>query len=221
MQINFIKQFKQYGVIILILILLLNLMLLAAWGISAIYSLPLGSLLEDPPSIFGYNQFIGFTTYMGVIVLSAGMGAAILLSLFRPQTNKKKASQVVIGLALITLFLIIDDLFLLHERVFTGLLQVGERRIFLIYMSLFAVFLYIFRKELVDNSFIFFLVSIMLFALSLAADLLSDKISLPAAMADTVEILEEGSKLGGYLFWSANIILKTRDLILPEGQAKD
>jgi hypothetical protein len=141
--------------------------------------------------------------------------------LFRPQANKKKASQAVIGLAMITLFLIIDDLFLLHERVFTGLLQVGERRIFLIYMSLFAVFLYLFRKELVDNSCILFLVSIMLFVLSQAADLLSDKVSMSAGIADTIEILEEGSKLGGYLFWTANIISKTRELILPQGQAKN
>lgn len=221
MQINFVKQFKKYGITILILILLLNLILLAAWGISLAFSIPMDALTEDPASYFGYSQFIGFTTFMGMIILSAGIGAVILLISFQRRIEAKKAFWAAAGLAVISMFLILDDLFLLHERVFTGLLGVGERSIFAMYLAAFGVFLIFFRQQLIEETMVLLLISGLLFGVSLAADLLTDKVALSAAMLDSMHMLEEGSKLGGYLFWSANIILKTRDLILPEGQAKD
>ena len=216
MEINFIKQIKQYGKVILFLILVLNFILLATWWISFAYSIAVESLLEDPASQFGYNQFIGFTTYMGVLVLAAGIGSVMLLLAVRPSFPEKKGYAAIIGLALITLFLILDDLFLLHERVFTGWLHVRERSIFAIYLLSFSVFMLFFRKQLFGQNAIFLLIAVSLFGISLATDLLSDKVALSAGMTSSLKMIEESCKLGGYLFWTGFIFTKSKNYILPE-----
>jgi short subunit fatty acids transporter len=73
MNINFVKQINKYRKAILYLVLVLCIILLIAWGISLIYSLPISSMLDDPASMFEYNEFIGFTTFIGIIVLRLGL----------------------------------------------------------------------------------------------------------------------------------------------------
>ena len=222
MNINFNKQFANFWKIFLVLILLLNIVLLCVFGLSAVYSLPMEDLLEDPASVYGYSQFAGFITFVGVVILATGIGAVILaLSFISFKTVEKKEIVAVALLALINLFLILDDLFLLHERIFTGLFQVGERRIFLAYLICFCIFVAIFRKQVLSGPTIFFIIAMLLFGLSLATDILSDKVPLNEAFIDSIKMLEEGCKLGGYLFWTAFIMLKAKDVLQAEIGMRD
>jgi hypothetical protein len=86
-------------------------------------------------------------------------------------------------------------------------------------MILFAIFLYAFRKQLMKQGVVFLVIACLFFILSMAADFLSDKVALAAGMDEIVDLIEEGSKLGGYLFWTGFLIAKSRILIQPEGKA--
>ena len=216
MKMNFVKQTRHHRKTIGQLLLVLIAILLITWGISRFYALPLEWLMTDPPSLFRTNQFIGFTTFIGVIVLSMGMGSVTLLMITRSGSLEKEEFQVIFGLALITLFLVFDDLFMFHERIFTGWLHVGERTIFVIYLLLFLTFLVVYRKQMLNEAVILFIISGLFFVISLSADVLSDKIYLPHTLAVIVNTIEEGGKLGGYLFWTAFLMHKSKVLIRPE-----
>jgi len=217
MRINFAQQFKHYGNIILMLILIFNIAILAVWGISYANSLPVEYLLEDPASLIGYNQFIGFITPIGAIVLAISIGAALLMAFIlpsQPDLKRKKEVSFILIMALISFFLILDDLFLLHERVFTGWFQVGERRIFLVYILLFTVFLITYKESILTGPIIFLIIAGLMFGLSLAADFVSDKVPLREGYRGIIEILEEGGKLGGYLFWTTYVLIKAKICIV-------
>jgi hypothetical protein len=219
MNINFAKQFKYYGKIILITILVLNTILLITWGISSLRALPIEYLLEDAASLLGYDQFIGFLTPIGVVVLAAGIGAVLLLAVVKKKDINQGDRQIfmaLVFLAGVSLFLLIDDLFLMHERVFTGWFQIGERRIFLAYGLIFAILFYVNRKGILSGPIIFLVISFLLFGASMASDLLTDKVSLNATMTNSMKMLEEAAKLGGYLFWTVFILMKARSLLVEE-----
>ena len=220
MNINFTQQFRYYGRIILITILVFNIILLITWSISAARALPIEYLLEDPSSLLGYDQFIGFLTPIGVVVLAAGIGAVLLVVSVKSgeiALEERQVRKALIFLAGVSLFLLLDDLFLLHERVFTGLFQVGERRIFLAYGLIFALILYINRKGILAGPTVFLIVAFLLFGVSIASDVLTDKVTLSSGLASSMDMLEEFGKLGGYLFWTAFILMDARDLLIGKG----
>ena len=219
MNINFSKQFKYYGKVILITILVFNTILLITWGISALRGLPVEYLLEDPSSLLGYDQFIGFLTPIGVVVLAIGIGAVLLSASVKNGNLEPEERQVLnalIFLAGVSLFLLLDDLFLLHERVFTSWFQAGERRIFLAYGLIFLLLAYVYRKGLLSGPIIFLIISMLLFGVSIASDVLTDKVSLSSGLTSSMKMLEEAGKLGGYLFWTAFILMKARGLLTGE-----
>ena len=213
MNIKLAEQIKQYIKPILFLSLILAAIMLLTWGISKAFSIPLNYLIEDSASVLGASQFIGFSTLIGAGILMLGAGAVILALTFHPAFGASRESLAVLGLALISLYLALDDCFLLHERVITGIFQVGERSIYLAYLIPFGLFVIIFQEQLFDQKTCLFFCAGAWFALSLAADLLTDKIALSGGLQGTVKIIEESCKMGGYLFWTATVIYKSRNLI--------
>jgi hypothetical protein len=219
MNINFTQQFKYYGKIILVTILILNSILLVTWGISYSRALPIEYLLEDAASLLGYDQFIGFLTPIGAVVLAAGIGAVLLLAVVQKERPMETDHQVLMALyflASVSLFLALDDLFLLHERVFTGWFHIGERSIYLTYVLVFALLAYINRKGILSGPIVLLIFAMLSFGASLSSDVLTDKVSLSSALTSILKTLEELGKLGGYLFWTAFILMKARGLLTGE-----
>ena len=138
----------------------------------------------------------------------------LLLVLDRKLAFEKRKLASIVIMGLMSLFLFLDDVFLLHERVLTGLFHVGERYIFLVYFIFLFAYLFYYRKELASEGSSFLVIAVLLFGLSVSMDTLTDKNVLKDSLADGAEILEEYFKLGGYLFWTALMILKARMMIL-------
>ena len=74
MDINFVKQFKHFWKAMLVLIIILNLVFLCTLVISNAFSIPMEYLLEDPASLYGYSQFVGFSTSIGMLVIASCVG---------------------------------------------------------------------------------------------------------------------------------------------------
>lgn len=205
----------------------MNIIFILGYTIGYLYSMPMENLLGDPASLYGFNQFTGFFTFIGVIILSSGIGAVLLmLAVYASHQNGKQICKrneilALITLSVISLYFILDDLFLFHERILTGLFQVGERRIFLLYILAFSIILIVFWKEIFLGPTLFFLFAGLFFAFSIAADVFSDKVALSAAFADSVDMLEEGGKFAGYMFWTAFIFLRVKACIQTQTQKAD
>ena len=215
MCINFVEQFKHFWKVMLVLVIILNLVFVCTLAIGNLFSIPMEYLLEDPASLYGFNKYVGFNTTIGLLVLACGIGAVALLLFFIKEMNfNKKELACVVVMGLMSLFIFMDDAFLLHECAFTGLLHVGERYIFLLYFLAFGIFLLYFRREILSDGISFLMIAVLMFGLSISMDTLMDKNVLKDNLAATAEMLEEYFKLGGYLFWTAFVVLRAKLLIL-------
>lgn len=101
---------------------------------------------------------------------------------------------------LITLMLLVDDLFLLHEEVYRDYLLIPEKITLFAYGSIVLLYLAVFRKTILQTNFLLMGLAITFFALSIAVDLLTGNDS------QIGFLLEDGAKFLGIVGWSAYLV---------------
>lgn len=93
---------------------------------------------------------------------------------------------------LISLILLLDDLFLFHEIVFPLYFKIPEKIVFLSYGLMVLGYITRFRKLIFETDFIFLLFAFCFFGLSIIIDILDLRVS---------ALFEDGSKLFGIVSW--------------------
>ena len=96
------------------------------------------------------------------------------------------------------MLLLVDDLFMLHERIFPNQLGIDEIIVFLFYGLLFLVYLLLFRKLILETDHIYLSLTVFFFALSLLVDLL-----VPETLTPMYHLFEDGPKFFGIVSWFA------------------
>ncbi|MGE4543373.1 MAG: hypothetical protein AB7D06_04585 [Pedobacter sp.] len=99
---------------------------------------------------------------------------------------------------LITSLLLLDDLFLLHERVFPQIFHWRQRYIFVTYGSMIYIYLMYFRKTILKTNFITLALALGFFFLSIAVDGMSDIMGITIPY---YHLYEDGFKLVGLANW--------------------
>jgi hypothetical protein len=95
----------------------------------------------------------------------------------------------------ISLALLFDDLFMFHERICPRYFGVGQKVVFLFYGSMILLYLVKFRKIIMETDFVFILLAIFFFALSMAVDSVSE------SLLPWHHLFEDGSKYLGIVSW--------------------
>ena len=161
---------------------------------------------KDPLDITGGHPFFGIMSNIGVIVWSFSV-AICFFSYFLLKTSKKYHD--VLGFIMfggfISLVLLLDDLFMLHEIIYLRYFGVGEEIVFSFYGMMMFFYLVKFRKILVKTEFIFLLLAVFFFALSILADLipksLIPKSLIPKSLIPWYLLFEDGPKFLGIVSW--------------------
>jgi hypothetical protein len=172
----------------------LILVLIARWA-SFLLSIPIGNLTRDPSTLTGSSPFIGALSHIGVLFWCA----ATTICFFSFTVLDKKARREEFPLfflfgGLISLILLIDDLFLFHEVVFPVYLNIPEKLVYLAYVLIIIGYVARFAKLILKTDFIFLILAFSWFGLSIILDLLEFKLSIPI-------LFEDGAKLFGIVSW--------------------
>ena len=156
-------------------------------------SIPVTDLTRDPSATTGDSPFIGALSHLGVLFWCASVAICFFsFALLQRTGNIGKFSAFFLFGGLISLILLLDDLFLLHETVFPLYLNIPEKLVFLSYGLILLGYLTQFRKLILKTDFIFLIFAFCLFGLSIVIDLLDLRISI---------LFEDGSKLFGIVSW--------------------
>ena len=102
---------------------------------------------------------------------------------------------------LLTGALLMDDLFMVHERVYPKVLASSEETIFALYAVLFAFYLVLFRDDLLKSDPKIQLVSIVLLAFSILMDVLENT-GIVEKITVFHRVAEDGSKFIGIWAWA-------------------
>jgi len=156
--------------------------------------IPIGNLTRDPSAIMGAPFHTGILSQTGMTFWSASasicMFSTKVISKY-PDSFKLKRFLFVSGL--LTMLLGLDDIFLLHESVFPNL-GIHEKVVYATYAGLVLFYLVKFYPIILDTKYIFLVMALGFFALSV----IFDKSSIPGI---DPYLLEDGAKIIGIVSW--------------------
>lgn len=160
-------------------------------------NIPISRFTRDPLAITDGHPFLGVVSNIGAILWSATV-AICFFSYAILKTNKK--SHDVLGFimvgGLISLLLLLDDLFMLHEKICPKYLSGNEKIVFIFYGSLLLLYLLKYRLNIIETDLIYLTLAVFFFGLSILVDLL-----LPESLLPWHHLFEDGPKFIGIVSW--------------------
>ncbi|MGB3296857.1 MAG: hypothetical protein WBA76_01215 [Phormidesmis sp.] len=178
---------------------------------------PVSNLTRDPAVVAHFPIYYGALSNIGILFWSGSVAACLvgvmLLKVLQPNSDAVKFFTAYGGFSLV---LCLDDLFLFHEKVFPERilaplgLNLDEEILLIAYAVTFVVLLFRFRKILLQTKPALFGLSLLMFAMSIAFDVLP----FPFEMSSETEyFLEDGSKLLAIFVWFTYFVWAAVELI--------
>lgn len=159
--------------------------------------------------------YAGAVSNLGILFWAAG--AAVCF--FVPTLGRisRGSAEFPVGLfltfGLLTVALMLDDLFLLHERALPLHLGLDERWLMATYALLLIGIFGVYHRAILRSEFVLLGLSFLFFATSLAVDLLPRFLPQP-------HFFEDGSKLVGIVCWTTWVWRTARHALVPNGAGR-
>jgi hypothetical protein len=184
------------------------------------YNIPISRFTRDPLAITGGHPFNGIISNIGIILWSSSVAFCFLsyLLLMKRKESFKVRGFIMLG-GFISLVLLLDDLFMLHERIFPRYLGINEKILFPLYGMIILLYFFRYRTTIIKTEFIYLILAITLFALSFLVD------GLPESILPMHHLFEDGAKFLGIISWVSYQFLvcfrevqsSANDLSTPKG----
>ena len=197
------KEKKEVAIYLFLVHLLPFLILLAIPFVCEPMDFSVDMFTRDTNAVAGTHPFVGLVSNIGIIIWT--ITAAICLFsgiILYFCSNRKKFGGFLIFSGIITMLLMLDDFFQLHEVIYKSYFGVDEVVIFSIYFILLFGDLIIFRQIIHETEYPIMLVAGGFFILSLLVDHFQSEFT-EVVGSDLRILLEDGFKLFGIAGWFA------------------
>jgi hypothetical protein len=174
------------------------LLIFACKVISILCKKPVDVLFRDTVAVLNGPPYIGAMSSIGFVFWA--MAAAISLFCFfscREKIKNEGISKLMFASGVLSLALLIDDMFLFHEVVFPSL-GIKEYFIYFTYGIMIVAYVLHFRKTIKDTDYTILAASFMFFALSIGTDFVADHFGFDIHIWT---LYEDSFKFFGITFW--------------------
>jgi len=190
--------------------------LLAVVGIAArAIGVDPGVFVRDPAHVAHVAFYTGLISNLGIAVWCAGAVMALFAAAVLPKTqNRREERRFLLWSGVLTLYLMLDDLAMLHDDVYMKAFHIYEQVVFLVYLPVAAVYVARFRRQLFGPHAALILLTGAFTILSLTMDqwhmLLTvfGRIILPEN-----QLVEKGAKLLAMVSWMAFLARTAADAV--------
>ncbi|QPC82007.1 hypothetical protein G4Y79_20305 [Phototrophicus methaneseepsis] len=188
-------------------------------------SVPVSMLINDTTYEGGVPFYTGFISNLGILIWMSAAAICYFTYLLLRSYPDHPARQFLLASSLLSFYLTVDDLFLLHDDVFLNYVGVSEPVVFTLYIVLVGIYFLSFRHLLRRSEYVLMLLAAIFFFISLAVDnlhellpgvytALGDATGNPIVVVDGVQkaatgtmsniryLLEDGAKFLGIVAWS-------------------
>jgi hypothetical protein len=149
---------------------------------------------RDPMAVANGSPFYGFLSNLGVLLWASTLAIAWFCG--RPSlVRARDRRRFLIGWGALTCLLMIDDLFMLHDRIGPGWWGIRERYFVLLHAGVFGILLLRTHRVLRDVPRASLLLAITFFVASLAID------KMPEDILPLHHLFEDGFKFLGIVAW--------------------
>jgi hypothetical protein len=159
------------------------------------HDIELDHFTQDPSTIMNAPFYLGFFSYIGILFWAGTSTLCIFVRYMLPDIeNFRRQKLFLLASGLLTMLMMADDLFLLHEEVFPKYLHIQEGIVYLIYVNVILYYLYNFRSEILKSEFLVLVVAFGMIGISQFVD------ELPMPLPED-SFLEDAIKLFGVMTW--------------------
>jgi len=161
------------------------------------YKIPMAELTRDPVQLLHGRPYTGMLSNLGIIIWSATAGIClfvVILSL--PYQDRKRERRFFLLAFLLTLVLLLDDLFLFHDVILPEDLKISENYLYAVYGILSLVFIFFFRNDILQTPYLLLIAAVIFFGFSIGVDTIVKFLNLEHGF-----LLEDGSKFLGIISW--------------------
>jgi hypothetical protein len=157
-------------------------------------------LSRDPIQLLNGKPYYGIISNIGIIMWCATSAILFFSSkLLSRDKGHKQATLFLFFGGLLSLMMLIDDLFMMHDVVFPEYLNIDEEIFYVIYgLTVISIF-YIYRKIILNSDYIFLILS---FAL-LGASVMTDEALTVGLVLNHPYLVEDSLKFLGIISWCA------------------
>lgn len=150
---------------------------------------------QDPSTIMNAPFYLGFFSYVGILFWAGSATLCFFTRYMLPRSESlAEVKRFLLASGLLTLLMMTDDLFLLHEDVFPNYLHIQEGIVYIIYVNLFIYYIFYFREELLRSEFLVLGLAYAMIGTSQFVD------ELPMPIPED-SFLEDAVKLFGIMTW--------------------
>ena len=168
-------------------------------------SVPIAHFTRDTVSVAGAPFYAGILSQIGILLWSASASICLLTSaVLHRVSSRSKTKAFILGAGLLTVVLMLDDAFLVHEKIAPRYFHLSSNILFALYGVMITVFLISFRHIILRSDYILLVVSFGFLAASVVFDKLHDYGLFYLLGVDSVGVkylLEDGCKLLGIAGW--------------------
>jgi hypothetical protein len=159
-------------------------------------------LVRDIFSVVELPSYTSIVSNLGILFWCSALTICwFSYLLFQNHLSKKKKNFLIYSGA-ISLFLLFDDFFLLHERFYSSHFHIPEKLLFCLYVIIFINYLLQFRSVIVKTQYLILLLAIAFFSTSFGLDLIEERLFPPPQLGpDLFFLIEDGSKFLGIIGW--------------------
>ncbi|OUS27787.1 hypothetical protein A9Q98_09030 [Thalassotalea sp. 42_200_T64] len=148
---------------------------------------------RDPISLLRAPLYTGLMSNVGIL-LWVSSAAVCLFSAYTFSRYSGRTNGFLLYAGYLTLWLVLDDMFLFHEELFPDYLGISQTLVILVYLLLFLVFFFKYLTYILESDFVLLLLACTFFAASLVCDF-----ALP--QRGMVHLVEDSFKLFGITTW--------------------
>lgn len=192
-----LTQARQLRVTLLLILTVATFLIGTALFLHFAFSIPVFMFTRDPVSIGKLPPYAGFLSQSGIFFWASAAAICLFTAAVLSHTaDNVRIRNFLVFSGLITLLLGLDDLFLLHEKVFP-FAGMPQNAVFLSYGGCLLFYLIKYHSIILKTDFMLLGLALACFGLSLIMDVLQPK------GPGIYPLYEDGAKLVGIVSWLA------------------
>jgi hypothetical protein len=196
-------------IIILVCIAIASILIGTVVIISETTGTPIAVLVRDPASTMHMPAFVGLLSNATILIWASAASISLFGASVLPAGHPVKGFLTMAGS--LTLFLTLDDVYMIHERIVPRLFGLPEMAVFALY-AIAALVLIVKGRQLVrQTAYPLLILAIAALGLSVVVDTLFDDLGL--FPIEKPYLVEDGFKILGALLWLAYFAMLTRSAL--------
>jgi hypothetical protein len=179
---------KQMLWILLFVLFATIIIIIGVYLVSVIKKVPPGFMTTDPLETAEYPWYTGFLSNLGAILWSVSIGCAFSSAFII--TNNRQVAPFLIATGTISIVLVLDDMFRLHDSFFPSRLHIPEYFTIFIYSLLVVIYLFSFHRVILsDISFLIFAGALLFFGASRIFAMVTPYSSIETFIKDSLKFM--------------------------------